>query len=299
MSESSTRGPAVPLYRRLPHGPHGMERDQVARNQRARLYGAMIEAVARHGYAATSVAELLALAGVSRRAFYELFCNKQDAFLATHDSVVARARKVMLDAWASERGWANRLHASCKALLDDIASSPKPSRLVLVESLGVGVGVRERAQLADHVFERLVSVAFSSAADGAEPPRLTSKAIVAGVRHVISLRLQEGCEAELLTLSDEVLDWCECCRSPVVVRLDASGAPGAAAPGSSSPPAFLGVGDSRGRALMSVLSLALDEGYEELTDRRIAQFAGISTEAFHGQFASSEAAFLALLDAIA
>jgi AcrR family transcriptional regulator len=276
-----------------------MERDQVARNQRARLYGAMIEAVARDGYAATSVAELLALAGVSRRAFYELFSNKEDCFLATHDSVVARARKVMLDAWAGERGWANRLHASCKALLEDIANSPKPSRLVLVDSLGVGAGMREPMQLADRIFERLVSVAFSSAPHGPDLPRLTSQAIVSGVRHLLSLRLQEGREAELLTLTDEILDWCECCRSPLLARLGAAGGPGVASPGRPAPTAFLSGGESRARALISVIYLTLDEGYEELSDPRIAQFAGISTEVFHQQFASKEAAFLALLDAIA
>ena len=33
------------MYRRLPHGPHGLAREPVARHQRARLYGAMVEAV--------------------------------------------------------------------------------------------------------------------------------------------------------------------------------------------------------------------------------------------------------------
>jgi AcrR family transcriptional regulator len=287
------------MYRQLPRGPQGMERQDVARNQRARLYGAMIEAVARRGYAGTSVAELLALAGVSRRALYELFSNKEDCFLATYDSAVARTRKVMLDGWASERGWANRLHASCKALLDDVASFPKPARLVLVESLAVGPSVRERMQLAGHLFERLVSGAFSSAPNGPDLPRLSSKAIVAGVRHVLFLRLREGREEELSTLADELLDWCESCRSPLVARLGASAVPAAA--GSSGPGtiALLTTGEDRARALVSVIYLALDERYDGLTDPQIARFAGISTEAFHQQFESKQAAFLALLDAIA
>jgi AcrR family transcriptional regulator len=275
-----------------------MERGEVARNQRARLYGAMIEAVSRRGYAATSIAEILALAGVSRRALYELFSNKEDCFLATYDSAVARARKVMLDAWARERGWANRLHASCRALLDDVASFPKPARLVLVESLAVGASARERMLLASHIFERLVSVAFSSAPDGPDLPRLSSKAIVGGVRHVLFLRLREGREQELYSLTDEVLDWCESCRSPLLARLGGTAGPAAAAsrPG---PMAFLTPGEDRARALVSIMYLALDDGYDGLTDPQIAQFACISTEAFHKQFASKQAAFPALLDAIA
>src|SRR5207245_6836804 len=42
--------------------------------------------------------------------------------------------------------------------------------------------------------------------------------------------------------------------------------------------------------------LTLDEGCSERTEPQIAQFAGVSTEAFHKQFASKEDAFLTVLD---
>src|SRR5580692_7927002 len=105
---SRTRGEVSPMYRRLPHGPNGMRREDVARNQRARLYGAMIESVAQRGYQATTVAHVIGLAGVSRRAFYEQFANKEECFLSTYDIVVARSRKHVIDAWMGEKGWANR-----------------------------------------------------------------------------------------------------------------------------------------------------------------------------------------------
>ena len=72
-----------------------MARDEVARNQRARMYGGMIEAVSERGYPQTTVAHVIAYAGVSRRAFYEQFQNKEACFLATYDIVVARARKLV------------------------------------------------------------------------------------------------------------------------------------------------------------------------------------------------------------
>src|SRR5580704_3107182 len=172
---SRTGSQVAPLYRRLPHGPSGMERDEVARNQRARLYGGMIESVSQRGYQATTVAHVIGLAGVSRRAFYELFTNKEQCFLGTYDIVVARARKIALDAWTQERGWANRLHAACKALLDDVAESPKGPRLVLVDALGVGPSSRDRMQLAGFAFERLVTGAFQTSPDGVGFPRLTAR----------------------------------------------------------------------------------------------------------------------------
>jgi len=272
-----------------------MERDEVARNQRTRLYGGMIESVSQRGYQATTVAHVIGLAGVSRRAFYELFANKEQCFLSTYDIVVARGRKIALDAWTQERGWANRVHAACKALLDDVAENPKGPRLVLVDALGVGPPARERMQLASLTFERLVSSAFQIAPDGVGFPRLMSRAIVGGVRHTVFTRVVDYRERELYALTDEVLDWIESYRTPASARL---GVP-AISSHRHEPPipaAFLARDDKRARVLGSVVHLTLDEGYSQLTDPQIAQFAGVSTEAFHKQFPSKEECFLAVLD---
>jgi AcrR family transcriptional regulator len=292
---SRTRGQLSPLYRRLPHGPNGMAREDVARNQRARLYGAMIESVSQRGYRATTVAHVIGLAGVSRRAFYELFPNKQQCFLGTYDIVVAGARMRMLEAWAAEHGWANRLHAGCKVLLDDTALAPKGPRLVLVDALGVGSQARQRLQLAGITFERLVGHAFRKAPGDVGLPQLAPRAAVGGVRHLVSRRLLEKRERELLTLTDEVLDWIESYRTPAAARLDLTTArrPASVAP---APAAFLAREDRRARVLGAIVHLTLDSGYDELTDAQVAQFAGISTEAFHKQFADKEDCFLAVLD---
>jgi AcrR family transcriptional regulator len=292
---SRAEGQVAPLYRRLPHGPNGMGREDVARNQRARLYGAMIEAVSQRGYHVTTVAHVIGLAGVSRRAFYEQFANKEECFLATYDIVVARSRKRVLDAWAKERGWANRVHAGCKALLDEAAESPKGPRLVLVDALGVGPKARERMQLAGFTFERLVAGAFQVAPDGVGFPRLTARGIVGGIRHLVFMRMLDHRERELYTLSDEVLDWLESYRTPAAARLGVL-APAKASHAPPTPAAFLARDDKRARVLGSVVHLTLDEGYGQLTDPQIARFAGVSTEAFHKQFASKEECFLAVLD---
>ena len=290
-----TQDQLAPLYHRLPHGPNGMERDEVERNQRSRLYGAMIEAVSRNGYEKTTVAHVIALAGVSRRAFYELFANKEECFLGAYDIVVAHFRKRVLQAWLSERGWSNRMHASCKSLLGDVARSPKGPHLVLVDSLGIGPQARERMQLAGLVFERVVATAFQLAPKGVVFPQLTSRAVVTGVRHVVFTRMLEHRHRELATLTDEVLDWIESYRLPPGARLRTLtlGGPPHLPP---MPAAFLSSDDKRARVLGSVVHLTLDEGYASLTDPQIAQFAGVSTEAFHRQFASKEECFLAVLD---
>jgi AcrR family transcriptional regulator len=288
----------APLYRRLPYGPSGMGREDVARNQRARICAAMIESISRHGYQRTTVANVIALAGVSRRSFYELFENKERCFFATHDAVLARVRKRVIEAWQRERGWASRMQAACGALLDDLAMDRNPAHLVLVDSLGVGARARERMQLAQLVFERLLASASRAAPDRAEIPAPVGRAIVGGLRHAASRRMLEGRELELRQLGDQVLDLIDCYRSPYAARLEALGAP-TPRQAAVAPAAFLQGAGERALALRSLISLTLDGGYAALSDARIARFAGISTECFHQHFSDKQECYLALLDELA
>lgn len=275
-----------------------MGRDAVARHQRTRLYGAMIEAVHKWGYPSTTVAHVIALAGVSRRAFYEQFANKEECFLATYDIAVARSKKRMLDAWMSDRGWANRLHRSCHAFVEDATKNAKSTHLVLVDGLGIGRRSRERMLLASGAFERVVATGFGVAPDGIKLPPLGPRAVVGGARYVTFARLRAGREAELPGLTDELLDWISAYRSPAAARLSTVGPPNPPhVP--VSPARFLASDDKRSRVLGAVVHLTLDEGFRELTDPQIAQFAGMSTEAFHKQFPNKEECFLAALDEFA
>jgi AcrR family transcriptional regulator len=60
----------------------GATREDVVRNQRERLFAAMVASTASKGYPATTVADLIALAGVSRATFYEHFDDKAHCFRA-------------------------------------------------------------------------------------------------------------------------------------------------------------------------------------------------------------------------
>jgi AcrR family transcriptional regulator len=285
----------TPMYRRLPLGPHRMTREDVARNQRTRLFGAMIEAVSEQGYKAITIGDLIGLAGVSRRAFYERFANKEECFLACHDVLVARAGKLALRAWEGERGWANRVHAAFKAMLDDCVASPKGPHLVLVDSLGVGPGTLEHMQRAATINENVLASAFDCAPDGVKLPPLAAKAIVGGIRHVLFVRLRDHRERELLTMTDELLDWISAYRSPAGGRLQAGLASGLRLVPSAKA-AFLTRDDVRARTLESVVRLTRAGGYTRVTDPQIAELAGTSTEAFHKQFRSKQECFLAVLE---
>jgi AcrR family transcriptional regulator len=288
----------TPLYKRLPHGPHGLGREAVARHQRARLYGGMVESVYQRGYPGTSVAHVIALAGVSRRAFYEQFSNKEDCFLSTYDALVAASRKRVLQAWLSERGWANRLYAACQMFLEGIAHDPRGANLVLVESVGIGRRGHERLQLTATAFERVVATGFSLTPDGIALPPLAPRAIVGGVRFVVMRRVREHRHEELAGLTDELLDWVSSYRSSAVTRLRTLG--------SGRPPhlvakraRFLTREDRRSAVMDAMVQLALEDGYTNIADAEIARAAAVSTEAFHREFPNKEECLLAVVDEFA
>jgi len=122
-------GPAEKLRsRQLRPGP-GNDRSAVARNQRERILGATVATVAEQGYEATRVADILALAGVSRGAFYRYFDNKLECFLATLDELAAMARDQVVHSYRDEtRSWDERLQAVFEGLVEMIVAQPDAGR---------------------------------------------------------------------------------------------------------------------------------------------------------------------------
>ena len=76
----------APKIEVLPRRPAPASRGAARLAARGRLICAIADAVAAEGYAATSVADVIALAGVSRKTFYEHFADKEACFLAAYDS---------------------------------------------------------------------------------------------------------------------------------------------------------------------------------------------------------------------
>jgi AcrR family transcriptional regulator len=275
-----------------------MGREAVARHQRARIYGGMVESIYQRGYAATSVAHVIALAGVSRRAFYEQFSNKEECFLATYDALVASTRKRVLRAWMSDRGWANRLYAALQAFLTDISHDPRGAHLILVESPNMGRHGHERMRLTATAFERIVATGFSLSPDRIALPPLAPRAIVGGVRLVVARRVRERRERELAGLTDELLDWVSSYRSSSVARLRTLGS--TSSPSLPSRQArFLTRKDRRSLLMDALVQLSLDEGYMNVSDADIARHAGTTAESFHREFSSKEDCLLAIVDEFA
>ncbi|HEX2162286.1 MAG TPA: TetR/AcrR family transcriptional regulator, partial [Thermoleophilaceae bacterium] len=103
--------------RRLRPGP-GANPAAVTRNQRERMYAAMVAAVAENGYEGTRVADVVKLSGVSRSAFYKHFEDKLDCFLATLDELAEMAGKELAKHYDESLPGEERLRTVADAFLD-------------------------------------------------------------------------------------------------------------------------------------------------------------------------------------
>src|SRR3989442_982061 len=92
------RAGVTPSTSRHPPAPSKAQRSPTAAAQRVRLMEATIELIGTQGYAATTISELLAHAGVSRKAFYRHFDDKRECFLAAYDAIVAEGIERVTDA---------------------------------------------------------------------------------------------------------------------------------------------------------------------------------------------------------
>jgi AcrR family transcriptional regulator len=285
-----------PLYVKLPARGRlrVLDHHAVASNQRSRLIGAMIEEVAERGYPATTLARLVALAGVSKRAFYELFGTKEAYFLATYDAIVANAVRRIGVAYRSESDWRARLRAAFDAYAAEVVEEPNAARLVLVEVLGAGPTALARMRRTRLVFEEMVSASFSEAPDGVTLPPFIAKGIVCGVERITRQLLLAGDVAELPALADELLAWALSYCSPAAARL-APASPGQGDGLAPRCPRARGESDWA-RILRSAAQIAANKGYAQLSPGRIAHDAGVTEARFDEFFRSSEQCFLDALD---
>lgn len=297
-----------PLFPRLTGGPGRMQPEEVAENQKSRLEGAMVEAVARHGFASTTVRELVALAGVSKSTFYEHFDSKEDCFLVTFDNVVAQFTEQVEVAYNGAGDMRTRLVAALGRLMDLVIERPEAAAFASVDSLTLGtagIGHRERAWGA---FEEMARQYFLATSEE-EVSDLTVRAIIAGLSGVVYRRLRSGSVKDLPGLVEPLIDWAlsyQGAESEAIRR--AAAAAGRPAPKRAEPeegeetlgweeppdsPISRSVLSQRERIIRGAARVVVERGYESLSIPAISAAAGTSNQTFYENFSSKREAFIA------
>jgi AcrR family transcriptional regulator len=298
-STAGQRTTTSALYRKLRPRPNGPSRDEVKSNQRARLQGATIEAIAARGYVDTSVAELCRLAGVSKRTFYEQFDNKQTCFLSTYDRIMECTIARISAARPLGEGWEAGLHAVLGALAQGVLEMPKAAHLALLEVLPAGPATLARRDSARAVTERLLATSFEESAHGVTLPPAVAMGIVCGVERVMRSCLRDGREENVETLASELAEWARPYGSAVLADLTALAPPTEGPPGAPlAPRPRARHGSGHTRIVRAAAEITAEDGYEELTAAKIARRAGVPESAFWHSYESTEECFLDALDRV-
>jgi AcrR family transcriptional regulator len=140
-----------PAPERLPRHPHGLSREDVMQSQRGRILRAVAESVAAKGYAATSVADVIARAGVSRSTFYELYDGKESAFLDAYAGIELVHRH-LLESFRAGHTPVEMIRGAVRAHLASLAAEPAFAWMFFVEAVAAGPRVLTRRREATESF---------------------------------------------------------------------------------------------------------------------------------------------------
>jgi AcrR family transcriptional regulator len=278
--------------RRLPPGRSG-DRDAARREQRERLFAAIVASCDEKGYDATSVEDLLQASGVSRATFYEQFDDKLDCFRAAEDEMVAEAIAIVADELGGDGDVVDRPRAALEAFVRLIVAQPAAARLCIVESYAAGeTGIAPIRRATDW----LVVLGRDSAGQipGREGiPAELLRGIIGGLYQVIYRRLLQRREDELPELIPVMWDWAMSFPSPPK-PLRRPGRLIVARPVSPAPP-FASYSPEQ-RIIRGFAAAVAKKGYPATTIADIASAASISQTTFYEHFDGKEDALRAALD---
>lgn len=111
--------------------------------RRQAILEAMVRVVGRKGYKATSVADVIAEADVSRTTFYKHFEDKHECFLAAYDLVVERVLGEVIANCDADAPWLERVRAGLATVVEMFALDPELARTAIVEVAAAGSEARQ------------------------------------------------------------------------------------------------------------------------------------------------------------
>jgi AcrR family transcriptional regulator len=181
----------------LPPGRHGLPRKFVEENQRQRIVDAVADVVSLTGYHGMSVEEIVAVAGVSRRTFYDKFQSKEDAFLAAYDTISSELFERITAAQNADSTFPEGVIAGLRAFLEYVAEHPQYADACIVEVLAAGPRALERRNGLMRAFAELIRNGAEQMPGAMHPPALTAETIVGGIYEIVYSRVLQGQTREL------------------------------------------------------------------------------------------------------
>ena len=174
-----------------------LDPDQGLHQHRSRLLEGMAIAVARKGYADTTIADVVGEASVSRRTFYEHFATKADCLIALYEAASHNALKVLRDAVPPGKDWELQVEGGLRAYLECMAGNPVLLRTLFVEILHLGSeGLAARRRVNQEIADYMLGVVGRDKVT----PEL-AMAVVGGIHELVLQAIEEGKVGDLQQLA--------------------------------------------------------------------------------------------------
>ena len=131
------------IPRTLPRGINHLPQEIVLISQRSRIVEATAHVVAEKGYAETTVADIIAYAGVSRTTFYQLYKDKESCFLSSFEALAQSHLEAVEEAFATAAPHPDRLIAALTAYMDRVDADHWFARAFIGEAQSATPAIRE------------------------------------------------------------------------------------------------------------------------------------------------------------
>lgn len=156
----------------LPKGPRvyrGQSNLERKEDRRERLVAAGLELFGTEGYAATSIENVCASAGVTARHFYEHFVSREALLRTLYDEVVADAHRAIMRALAQPALQPSaRIARAVDAFVHSYLDDPRRARIACIEIIGVSAEMERHRRTVIHAFASVIEAqAQGLAASGA------------------------------------------------------------------------------------------------------------------------------------
>ena len=192
----------------LPRGRGGLPPQAVAFLQRARTLDATAQVVAETGFAHSTVTEIAERAGISKRTFYVVARNKEDAVRQAFDAAFDHALPRLLEAFAQQRSWVASVDATLTSYLRLLECDEAWASLTLrgLEDAGPELAAHRRRRLRPLVAKLGAGSPRGAAAGPAERrPQFVVDAIVGSIETLLRTRIDEGNPLPLLDSRGDLL----------------------------------------------------------------------------------------------
>jgi AcrR family transcriptional regulator len=159
--------------RRTTRRPQGAPRERILRGT--------AQAVGAKGYRATTVSDIVAAAGMSRRLFYNHFPSKAETFAATYEFGVEQTIAACAPAFFRASAWPERVWESALAFTGFVAREPLLCRLGFVDCYALGPRFAKRVHDTQLAFTLFLEDGYRQRPEASLLPRACSSLTAAAI----------------------------------------------------------------------------------------------------------------------